>query len=175
MKIESASVIRLTNPVSRLCHQSVKKITDLASQTKLRRSRICLHDNDETSLQEMHICLNSGSYVRPAKHLKKIESLTVIDGYSKLILFKDTGIIDEVIELGPYRSGKVHYYRLNKPIFHTLFVETKKFLFHEVTEGPFRALETEPAQWAPNEHDLDSCSKFLTFLETAVAGDKFHG
>lgn len=175
MKLETASVIRLTDPVSRLCRQQVKKITDLASKTKLQRSRFCFHSNDEAHLQEMHICLNNGSYVRPAKHLKKIESLTVIDGFSKLILFQDDGSINEIIELGPYTSGRNHYYRLNKPTFHTILVETEVFLFHEVTEGPFRALETEPAKWAPSESDVHACSKFLIFLKSATVGERFHG
>ena len=175
MKIESATVARLTEPVTKLCRQHVNKMTNMASQTNLQRSRICLHQNDESTLQEMHICLNIGSYVRPAKHHKKVESLTVINGFSKLILFQDTGIIDEVVELGPYQSGKSHYYRLNEPVFHTLLVETSIFVFHEVTEGPFKILETEPANWAPDEGDIHSCLKFMTFLKTAKIGEKFHG
>ncbi len=107
MSIESNSVVRFTDSVSRAGPGDMALLQDLASKTELRRSRICFHTDDTAPLQEMHIFLYSDSFIRPAKHLKKVESLTVIDGFADLVLFEDTGHISELIELGPYSSVKI--------------------------------------------------------------------
>ena len=175
MEIESKSVLRITDPVSRLGQSNIELLKDFASKAELRRSRICFHVDDSTLLQEMHICLSCDSYIRPAKHHKKVESLTVVDGLAKLILFQDTGHVDEVIDLGPYSSGRSHYYRLNYPVFHTLVVETKTFLFHEVTEGPFDLLDTESAKWSPDASNISETLKFMKFLRSVKINEKFNG
>lgn len=171
---ESNSVVRITDPISRLGSAKIELLKDLASKTKLKRSRICLHENDNSMLQEMHICLYNDSYIRPAKHLKKVESLTVIDGFAKLFLFLDTGYVSEIIELGPYLSGKNHYYRLNYPVFHTLLIQTETFVFHEVTEGPFELNQTESAKWSPDGTILSDNQAYIEFLKTAQVGNKFY-
>lgn len=167
--------MRITDPVSRVGPNDIALLQDLASKAELRRSRICLHADDRALLQEMQICLYSNSFIRPAKHLKKVESLTVIDGFAKLVLFQDTGHISEIVDLGPYSSGKNHYYRLNYPVFHTLLVQTETFLFHEVTEGPFNLIETEPAKWSPDGSTVSDALAFIEFLKTAQIGEKFDG
>ncbi len=173
MKIESKSVIRFNEGISCVNKKNVSVIKDFSVKTKYRRSRICFHSDNNDTLHEMHICVKAGSYIRPAKHLKKIESLLVIDGLAKLFLFSDCGHVQEIIELGPYGSNRIHYYRLNEPIFHTLFVETNTFIFHEVAEGPFIPEETELAPWSPSGDSELENAHFNEFLKNAELGAKF--
>ena len=175
MDIKSKAVVRLTDPVSKVGPNDIASLQLLASKAELRRSRICFHANDMAELHEMHICLCNNSYIRPAKHLHKVESLTVIDGLAKLFLFHDKGDVEEIVELGPYSSGRKHYYRLNYPVFHTLLIETETFLFHEVTEGPFDLYETESAKWSPAPSSIPDTIQFIEFLKKAQVGECFNG
>lgn len=173
MKVESESVARVVDPVSSVSKKQVAVIKNLAFKSKLRRSRICFHEDNNAFLQEMHICVNPDSYIRPAKHLTKVESLLVLQGLAKLFLFCDEGYIEKIIDLGPYGTDRTHYYRLNVPIFHTLLIETETFLFHEVTEGPFDQDQTEPASWSPSGIQVGENLKFIEFLKTGIVGTKF--
>ena len=81
----------------------------------------------------------------------KSESFHIIEGELEILLFDDDGTIHEVIPMGTYQSGRVFFYRLAEPCFHSVLVNTSYVLFHETTNGPFNAADTEFAQWAPME------------------------
>lgn len=173
MIIETKSVCRLSDPITKVADPIAKSLADMAQANELKRSRVCFHENSESQLQEMQIHVCDGSYIRPAKHLKKRESLLVIEGFAKLILFDDNGTITNKIKLGPYGSARNYFYRLNKPVFHTLALETSDFLFHEVTTGPFVPSETIEASWSPRVENKNDCSAFIQFLKIAEIGDKY--
>lgn len=117
------------------------------------RARLCAHARTADPLHEMLICLAGGTYVRPHRHRGKSESFHVIDGELDVVLFRDDGTVGEVIPMGPYPSGRVFFYRLSEPSFHTVLVNTPFALIHETTNGPFDPEGTEFAPWAPAEGD----------------------
>ena len=108
----------------------------------------------------MIICIKKKSYIRPARHFNKTESLLVIYGSAKAIFFDDFGNIINVIRLGNGKYSKI-YYRMNKPIYHTLLIESDYFIFHETTKGPMVRSDTEFSKWSPDESKLEESELFL--------------
>lgn len=134
---------------------SKNEIIDLISKIKKTsddRSRVCMHKNVNERFHEMFIVLKKNCYIRPHKHLKKSESMSVIDGEADAIIFDDKGRVTQKIELGNYISGKEFYYRMSSNTYHMLLVKSETFVFHEATEGPFIKNDTIFPEWAPTTY-----------------------
>jgi len=125
------------------------------------RTRICAHRRPGDRVQEMMIVLPRDGYVRPHKHTDKTESMTVLSGSADVVLFDNSGKVTDVFRVGPAGGKGVFYYRMDKPIYHTLFVRSPFFAFHEAASGPFRRSGSVPAKWAPPEEDIKEGQKFL--------------
>lgn len=136
--------------------------------TAFKRNRLCTHSDVEDALHEMFIVLSKNTYIRPAKHLGKAESLHVIEGCADAVFFDESGKITKVVPLGDYASGNRFYYRISTPIYHTLLIKTDFFVFHETTKGPLRKNDTVSAQWAPDEKDIDASRKYVEQLTESV-------
>ena len=65
-----------------LSKEDISTLISWAKDTTRRRVRYCSHSSDQDTLHEMFIVPPKGAYVRPHKHLDKIESMLV-----KKILF----------------------------------------------------------------------------------------
>lgn len=123
-------------------------IEEAAKSNESGKARICCHDGEKDSLHEMFIAHKRGCYVRPHKHIDKIESFYLISGSAYLLLFGDCGSINKVHKIGQ-GSGELCYYRLRQPVYHSLLILSPVIVFHEVTAGPFRPEETLFPEWAP--------------------------
>ena len=133
-----------------------------------KRNRICSHVTSDDLLHEMLICVMADSYIAPAKHISKAESLHVIEGAADIVFFDADGNINEVTELTePTLSGKF-YYRMNAEIYHMLIVRSEFFVFHEVTLGPFDRSSTVQPDWAPEENNDKEVFEFLQKVEKEV-------
>ena len=135
-----------------------------AEYNRRKRIRLCAHRDVEDLLHEMFIVHTRDTYVRPHKHLNKVESFHVIEGRANVILFDDNGYISRVIEMGHYKSNQAFYYRFADPFYHTLMIETGIFVFHETTNGPFRSTDTVFAPWAPKENKRQEVKAFMQYL-----------
>ena len=118
-----------------------------------KRIRLCMHRNESDDLHEMIILLHKDTYIRPARHYPKVESLHVMEGRADAVFFDKMGRVVDVVELGQHGSGKVCFYRMNCSIYHTLLVYSEMFIFHESTTGPLYETETFFPDWAPSEVD----------------------
>ena len=136
--------------------------------TESRRTRLCAHDDTEDKLHEMIIALSSETYIRPHKHLRKAESLHVIEGVADAVFFDEDQNITQIIHLAPYAAGKYFYYRIKDPVYHTLVVHTEKFIFHETARGPFVREDTEFAPWAPDENKTEAIREYMEELKETV-------
>jgi cupin fold WbuC family metalloprotein len=154
--VASAEVLVATGGVVKLAARDVADVVARATRSPRKRARLCAHPSPSDSLHEMLICLARGTYVRPHRHAGKSESFHIIEGELDVVLFDDSGDITDVIEMGPYQSGKAFFYRLMKPAFHTVVVNTPHALFHETTNGPFDPADTEFAEWAPREGEPEA-------------------
>lgn len=136
----------------------VRELEDLkaaAAAAPLKRSRICLHNGANSSVQEMIIAFHRESYIRPHRHLDKQESFHVFEGELSVGLFDDAGRLDRWIHLGG--QGKP-FYRLNGPRWHTVVIRSEFAVIQEVSNGPFVAGEDHFATWSVAAEDAGAAA-----------------
>jgi cupin fold WbuC family metalloprotein len=171
----SNEVLVASGGIVKVSAQDMAEVARRGGRSSRRRARLCTHPAATDPLHEMMICLVRGTYVRPHRHAGKSESFHIIEGELDVVLFHDDGALREVIHLGPYHVGQTFFYRLMEPCFHTVLVRTPRVLFHETTNGPFNASDTEYAPWAPAENDtgvpayLDSLRNLISTQQGVVA------
>lgn len=141
-----------------------------SSRNPRKRIRLCTHENPDDRLHEMLIVHERSAYVRPHKHPGKTESTHIIEGLVDVVMFDDDGQITQVISMGDYTSGKMFYFRMATPVFHTLIIRSDVLVFHETTNGPFDRRNTVFASWAPEDSDVNFVSTFVAELDDKVRG-----
>jgi cupin fold WbuC family metalloprotein len=171
----SPGVFGIPDRIVTVSREIVDRLATEAEILPLKRARLCAHRTSDDLLHEMLIVLTRGTYIRPHRHLNKSESFHVIEGSCALVLFDDKGEIHRVIELGAYESGKLFFYRLAEPMYHTVLVESKRFIVHETTNGPLRREDSEFAVWAPAAEDSDAARDYMNGLMRKVETKRLHG
>ncbi len=162
---QSEEVLVAESSAVRVCREEVNGLKIQAANNLRQRVRLCTHQKSTDALHEMLIVHRRHNYIRPHMHIRHIESFHVIEGFGDVILFDDSGEIQEVIPMGSYSSGCQFYIRLSPSIYHSLLIKSEVFIFHEITEGPFQKENTIFAPWSPEENDLDKQSIFTERLE----------
>ncbi len=94
-------------------------------------------------------------YVRPHWHLGKSESLHVIEGEARAILFDHDGRVEAVMEIGPPGGDRPFFYRIAERRCHALIIDSEWLVFHETTAGPFDLAQTCFPDWAPSVAEAD--------------------
>ena len=133
--------------------------------SKTGRIRICAHKSPEDMIHEMLIIIDGKSYIRPHKHIGKPESFHVIEGAIDVVLFDEEGNTVDVIKLCSRGSGNGIFYRLSKPQFHAVLVNSDHAIIIETTQGPFNKEDTIFAPWSPDEDHIE-VSKYIERLKT---------
>jgi cupin fold WbuC family metalloprotein len=169
-RMESQEVLYADEPLVTVERADIESLKARAGANPRRRIRLCTHVSPEDRVHEMLIVHTSDAYVRPHKHLDKVESFHVIEGQGRIVIFDEEGHVEQVIPIGNYGSGRCFYYRLSSARFHTVLIDSPALVFHETTNGPFRPLETVWAPWSPPESDHAACSAYADELRR-VAGE----
>jgi len=164
-KLESPEVLYADERIVTVDAAGISEMRLAADKNERRRIRLCAHRGVEDPLHEMLIVHAKDTYVRPHKHLGKSESFHVIEGEADVVMFDDQGMVTDVIQVGPFSSGRPFFYRIADPLFHTLLIRSAVLVFHETTRGPFRRTETVFAPWAPDEGRVDEIGRFLRRLD----------
>jgi cupin fold WbuC family metalloprotein len=128
---------------------SIEKLKKNALQSKTKKYRTCIHFSESDKVHEMVIVHAHNTYVRPHKHLTRLESLQVIEGRAAVIIFNDEGEVSKIASLGDIQSGLPFFYCFRNPVFHALVVESEFLVFKETTSGPFSKADTIYPIWAP--------------------------
>ena len=158
-------VFFVTDRIASIRGIDLEFLKDKAERSPRRRARVCTHRDVEDQLHEMLVVLKRDTYLRPEKHLTKIESYHIIQGQADVVIFDEAGEIADVVPLGDYGSGGRFYYRLSETSFyHTLVVRSDSFVYHEAATGPFRRSDAVFAGWAPEEGDAAGRRKFMERL-----------
>lgn len=155
----------VAEPIVRVTCDDVAQLRQRALQNARRRMRLCAHPSADSKVHEMLIVHTRETYVRPHKHLDKSESFHIIEGTADILLFSEAGNVQRIIPMGDYASGRVFYYRLSEPLYHSLIITSDVIVFHEVTGGPFIRAETIFAPWAPDESDPAAVQVFMERLK----------
>lgn len=148
-----AGVFQSADPLVQVSRRALTHLRAAALANPRRRARLCAHTAPDDPVHEMLIALVQGTYLQPHAHDHKSESFHVIAGRARLVLFDNQGAINQVIPLGPANSTATFFFRLAEPVFHTVLVDTRLFVIHETTTGPFRPRATRYAPWAPPEEN----------------------
>lgn len=148
-KTETPDVLYPDEPIVAVGAADIARLKELALRSPLRRARLCTHRQPNDLLHEMLIVITRGSYVRPHKHIDRVESFSVLEGEADLLLLDNDGHPIRLLTLGAPSSGKLFYHRLDLPVFHTVLVRSEFVVIHEVTQGPFERERTVFAPWAP--------------------------
>ena len=153
-------VFYLDDPLVQVGKQEIDFLKERVLNTAKKRIRLCAHRNEDDNIHEMIILLDRETYIRPAKHIGKAESLHVIEGRADAIFFYENGNVSKVIQMGDPSTGLRFYYRIDDPVYHTLIVRSVYFIFHETTGGPFNRANTVLAPWAPAEDDIEAVGEY---------------
>jgi cupin fold WbuC family metalloprotein len=167
---KSGEVFVANEPVVKVTAADIEFLKQRVAATARKRVRLCAHPDSGHFLHEMMIVLGLGTYIRPHKHNAKVESFHIVEGMVDVVLFDETGTIQEVVQLGTFASGKNFFYRLSQPLYHTLILRSELLVLHETTNGPFRRDDTVFAPWSPEETDAAGIIKFAENLSKSVSG-----
>jgi len=164
---ENDEVLYSLEDVFTLSPQYLGELKQASLNNDRQRIRLCAHRSPDDSLHEMFIVHTNECYVRPHRHIGKVESMAILEGEVDVVLFHDNGDIRQVIEMGEPNSGKVFFYRLDQAIYHTLVIHSRFLVFHEITEGPFLRDMTQFPDWAPLESNPNHWD-FITGLKSRI-------
>ena len=138
------------------------RIKESAKSSPLKRARLCVHKDHGDRIHEMIIAFHNGSYVRPHRHLNKIESFHIIEGELLIIFFDDNGNVTQKIKMATCNSGETFFYRLSVCAWHMVIPFSEYVIIHEITNGPFIEGETEFPTWSPDGSDREAVKDFLS-------------
>ncbi len=160
IKMESDAVFFARDSIVEIGNQEVRFLKERIGYNSRQNVRLCTHRNMADLLHEMVILHSKTTYVRPHKYLEKSVSYHIIEGIVDSVLFDDQGGFQNVIPMGEYRTGRRFYCRLNKGYYYAPIVRSDFFLFHEVTNGPFKPSDTLYPPWAPDGSDTAAMTRF---------------
>jgi cupin fold WbuC family metalloprotein len=138
-------------------------------KTPLGRVRINLHPSSDDRLHEMFLVVERGSYIRAHMHPEKSEAFHMVHGSARVVIFEDDGSIYQVVSLDANNKNVPFYYRMSKPRFHTLLIDSEFIVFHEITNGPFVANGTIYAAFSPHESETAAVVEFQRTLNQQLA------
>ena len=139
----------------------IKFLKNEAQNAPLLRARLCAHPSTYATQQDMIIVTHSSSYVPPHRHPNKSETLLILEGKAKILIFSDNGLCKSIIPMGPYGTKQPFFYRMPENKFHSMVVETDWLVFQESTKGPFSPSENQTAEWCPKTNEIEAGRNFL--------------
>ena len=146
----------------------VQNLIQLAKTTRRKRVRYCSHSSAKELVHEMFIVHPKGAYIRPHKHLKKTESMFVLDGEVDYVIFDDEGEVINVVPMGNFQSNKSFYQSTRTELFHSLIIHSDWLVFLEITQGPFEKDNVVFAEWSPEEIESIEVNKFTSKIKKIV-------
>jgi cupin fold WbuC family metalloprotein len=157
----SEEVVVSSSSLEKLNNQNIEYLVSKAKETQSNKFRLCCHETINDPVHEMFIVHPKDVYIRPHKHIKKAESILVLEGCMDYITFKDSGEIKERVLLGDYNSGNQFYIANKEYSFHSLIIYSDWCVFLEITKGPFIKDETCFAPWSAESKDKKGIKNFM--------------
>jgi cupin fold WbuC family metalloprotein len=148
---KSPDVYFAPGPIASIGHAEIDFLRTELPGNMRGRVRINLHPDHSDFLHEMFIAIRADSYIRPHKHPHKSEAFHIIYGDVDVVVFDDAGSIQQIVPMSAGSNSKPFYYRMSKPLFHTLLIKSEILVVHEITNGPFSVDGTTFASFSPTE------------------------
>ena len=146
----------------------IKFLKQAALACHKRRSRLCAHPSPDATQHDMLIVMARDTYVAPHRHLLKSETLLVVEGSARAVIFDDGGAVRDIIRMGSADSASAFFYRMPERTYHGILIDTDMLVTLESARGPFRPDETESAPWAPPPNDFVAGMRYLDALREKV-------
>lgn len=165
---KATGVFMANGPIACVSKDDIEIIKKDACSTPLRRSRICLHQDNADPVHEMIIALCHDSYIPPHSHEGKSESFHIIEGQADICFFDESGTMTDTVILGA-NSPQGFYYRLSSPLYHTVLSHGPMLVFHETTSGPFSPESNRIAPFAPPAANALQVQDYMQMLREQLA------
>jgi cupin fold WbuC family metalloprotein len=136
-----------------------------------RRARICAHPTPAARQHVMLIAVCQDSFLRPQQHIGRSETLLVLQGQGRQVVFGEAGKIEDVVPLAPATAPGHFFCNMTPGVFHALLVDTPELVYLETTLGPFDRTTTVDAPWIPQtEPPGESLAKLRREADTWAPG-----
>lgn len=144
--------------------QFIEDIKFKARKNASEKFMYCLHESEDSNMQEIVFAKSRNKYHRPDKHNNCAETKIVLDGEVWIILFEDNGAVKEAFKCS---SDDVSFCRIEKGIFHAIIPITEQVVIYEVREGKFTKDMNIFPDWAPEtEDDIEGVKRYKMLLST---------
>ena len=152
-----------------LSPKDISLFIEYFKKNKLENFRFCCHKNINDKLHQMFIIHNREYYIRPHKHLNKVETILILNGKIQFVRFNNKGNINEVINLSSKNSISSHFFvSVPKNSFHMLLIKSPVAVFLETTLGPFRKKDTIFPVWSPDRLDKTGINSFIKKIKKDI-------
>lgn len=146
----AAVLINLANGMKIINIKLLDNLSAHAKENPRRRQNLNLHQSYEDPSQRLLNAMEPASYIRPHRHLRdpKPESFIGLRGRLVLLIFDDTGKVEQVIPFGPQEDALG--VDLSAGSWHTVVCLEEGSIFYETKPGPFVPIAGQDlAPWAP--------------------------
>ena len=165
IKRNNSEVIYATEKFISISKSDILNLIEQAKLTNRKRVRLCSHLSSNDTVHEMFIVHPKDAYVRPHKHLNRVESMLVLSGEVDYITFNKEGDISDYIQMGDFSSNKDFYISIKDEQYHSLLIKSEWLVLLEITKGPFNKKDTIFANWSPKDDDKDGIEQFIKKLK----------
>lgn len=140
------------------------------------RKNFNLHNDDSEFCQRLFNSIDVESYIPPHRHFAdpKEETLIAVKGLFALIVFDETGMVEQIYKFGTERFFTQTIssigVELSPDVWHTVLALVEDSILFEVKAGPFiPCIAKEYAPWAPAEGTSEAVHYFAKLKQLVNA------
>jgi len=147
-----------TEKVVGISRELIDSLIEIMEIRGTASARLCLHGSELSELHNMIIVQSRAHYCRPHRHESKVETCQVIDGRIAVLIFDDSGEIDQRFVLDSRTRPIV---RIGADRWHTVLAISKIAVYHESKIGPFLGKKDSLfAPWAPSANQSNETNLY---------------
>ncbi|MEZ5652737.1 MAG: WbuC family cupin fold metalloprotein [Burkholderiaceae bacterium] len=153
---------------------ALQRLATGAAASPRRREHLLLHGSHDEAVQRIVMTMNPGTYLRPHRHLARMETLIVLAGELDLLIFDDAGCLTRRLSMAAAGAvgGASSIVEMPARTWHSVVVSSgQPCTLFEIKPGPHRDADTEMADWAPAEGEA-GVSAMQRALADAGPGDR---
>ncbi len=136
-----------------------------ARQNDLKKYRYCLHDSENSNVQEMIFVNEKGFYYPPDKHDHCAETKIILYGEAWIILFEEDGSIRDMMKAS---VDGLRLCRVEKGIYHAVVPVSEQVIFYEMREGKFTVDMVTYPVWAPRDASEEEIKGYKERVSQAI-------
>lgn len=145
---------------------ALDKLTDDAANAARLRAHLNVHNSLDAPVQRLFIATEPDTYMRPHRHPEshKWEFFIVLDGGIDLLVFDDTGKVQQRTVMSPSKTRAVE---VPPGVWHAYVCKQSGTLALEVKEGAYIPTPEEDfAPWSPAEN-TEAAPEYLEWMRDA--------